>query len=104
MARTLKAWEEDCEHSLKDFSLSETDAAVSHKDGDGQGGAHTGQGVPTGPAGIFKSSYILTARLQVLALVTLGLARLGDAGTSLQFGSSLDSHWLGQMTTAGWVT
>ena len=43
-------------------------------------------------------------RLQVLALVTLGLARLGDAGTSLQFGSTLDSHWLGQMTTAGWVT
>ena len=41
--------------------------------------------------------------MQVLALVTLGLARLGDAGTSLQFGSTLDSHWLGQMTTAGWV-
>merc|ERR1712212_159480 len=39
----------------------------------------------------------------VLALVTLGLGRLGDAGTSLQFGSNLDSHWLGQMTTAGWV-
>ena len=45
---------------------------------------------------------ILIARFQVLALVTLGLARLGDAGTSLQFGSTLDSHWLGQMTTAGW--
>ena len=41
--------------------------------------------------------------MQVLALLTLGLARLGDAGTSLQFGSPLDSHWLGQMTTAGWV-
>ena len=41
---------------------------------------------------------------QVSAIVTLGLARLGDAGTSLQFGSNLDSHWLGQMTTAGWVS
>ena len=41
---------------------------------------------------------------QVSAIATLGLARLGDAGTSLQFGSNLDSHWLGQMTTAGWVS
>ena len=41
---------------------------------------------------------------QISAIVTLGLARLGDRGSSLQFGSSLDSHWLGQMTTAGWVT
>ena len=56
MARTLDVWEEDCEHSLKDFSPSKTDAAVRQKDGDGQGGAHTGQGVPTGPAGILKSS------------------------------------------------
>merc|ERR1711872_749965 len=39
----------------------------------------------------------------ISAIVTLGLARLGDRGSSLQFGSSLDSHWLGQMTTAGWV-
>merc|ERR1712013_58620 len=39
----------------------------------------------------------------ISAIVTLGLARLGDGGSSLQFGSSLDSHWLGQMTTAGWV-
>merc|ERR1712180_375019 len=39
----------------------------------------------------------------IFAIVTLGLARLGDGSSSLQFGSSLDSHWLGQMTTAGWV-
>ena len=41
---------------------------------------------------------------QASAIATLGLARLGDAGTSLQFGSNLDSHWLGQMTTVGWVS
>ena len=41
---------------------------------------------------------------QISAIVTLGLARLGDGSSSLQFGSSLDSHWLGHMTTAGWVT
>jgi len=57
--------------------------------------------------GLDKVAHTVDRGLQiaqlVLALVTLGLARLGDAGTSLQFGSTLDSHWLGQMTTAGWV-
>ena len=78
--------------------------AFRQKDGTGQGGAHCGQRVENGPAGIIlKSSSYTVLRIQVFALVTLGLARLGDAGTSLQFGSNLDSHWLGQMTTAGWV-
>ena len=97
-------WEDYDEHSFKDFSA---EAAFRQKDGAGQGGAHCGQRVESGPAGIILKSSYYTAwvilRFQVFALVTLGLGRLGDAGTSLQFGSNLDSHWLGQMTTAGWV-
>ena len=58
VARTLKTWEEDCdEHSFKDFSPAETAAAVGKKDGAGQGGAHSGQGAPSGPAGILKISH-----------------------------------------------
>ena len=39
--------------------------------------------------------------VQVVGVVTFLLARLGDSLTSLQLGNSLDSHWLGYMTTAG---